>query len=142
MKAIRTFAILVGLTGLGGCTAVALTAGGIASGAGVEHTLSGIAYKTFTSPMENVHLATLQTLKQVDISVKDDRKAESGWEIAATANEREIDVALEALPPARHACGLSSARATSFPRMRRRGPRSSCRRRKSWYSRPSADHCN
>ena len=97
MKAVRTMILLVGLAGLSGCAAVALTAGGIAGGAGVEHTLSGIAYKTFAAPMENVRLATLQTLKQMDMRVKDDRKAENGWEIAATANDREIDVELEAL---------------------------------------------
>ncbi|MFO1189104.1 MAG: DUF3568 family protein [Alphaproteobacteria bacterium] len=91
--------LLLGLAGLSGCAAVALTAGGIAGGAGVDHTLSGIAYKTFAAPIENVRLATLQTLKQMDMSVKDDRKVEAGWEITASANDRDINVELEALTP-------------------------------------------
>lgn len=99
MRMLRAMVLLLGLAGLSGCAAVALTAGGIAGGAGVDHTLSGIAYKTFAAPIENVRLATLQTLKQMDMSVKDDRKVEAGWEITASANDRDINVELEALTP-------------------------------------------
>lgn len=99
MRMLRVMVLLLGLAGLSGCAAVALTAGGIAGGAGVDHTLSGIAYKTFAAPIENVRLATLQTLKQMDMSVKDDRKVEAGWEITASANDRDINVELEALTP-------------------------------------------
>jgi hypothetical protein len=97
MKLVCTVVLLGCLAGLPGCAAVALTAGGIAGGAGVDHTLSGIAYKTFAAPMDNVRLATLQTLKRMDMSLKDDRKTETGWEIKAAAVEREIDIELETL---------------------------------------------
>lgn len=97
MRIIRSMILFVALAGLSGCAAVALTAGGIAGGAGVDHTLSGIAYKTFAAPVENVRLATLQTLKQMDMSVKNDHKSENGWEISAAANDRDIGIELEAL---------------------------------------------
>jgi hypothetical protein len=97
MTLVRAAVLFVGLAVLGGCAAVAVTAGGIAGAAGIDHTLNGIAYKTFAAPIDNVRLATLQTLKRMDMGVKDDRKTETGWEIAALANEREIDIELEAV---------------------------------------------
>ncbi|HSR56360.1 MAG TPA: DUF3568 family protein [Alphaproteobacteria bacterium] len=85
--------------GLGGCAAAALTAGGIAGSAGVNHTLSGIVYKTFTAPVKDMRVATLKTLHRMEMKVKGDEKAEFGWHIQATAFEREIDIELERLTP-------------------------------------------
>jgi hypothetical protein len=97
MKLVRAAALFVCLAVLGGCAAVALTAGGIAGGAGVEHTLNGIAYKTFAAPIDNVRLATLKTLKRMDMGVRNDAKTETGWQITAAAIEREINIELEAV---------------------------------------------
>jgi hypothetical protein len=66
-------------------------------GAGVEHTLNGVAYKTFTAPLDNVRLAALRTLNQMDMPVKIDAKTDSGWEVSATAADRAIDIELERL---------------------------------------------
>jgi hypothetical protein len=96
-RTLRALALTACLGALSGCAAVALTAGGVAGGAGVDHTLNGIAYKTFSQPLEKVRLATLQTLKQMDMGLRDDRKSTSGWEISAIANERLIEIDLEAL---------------------------------------------
>lgn len=98
-RTIRNLVLLVVLGGVGGCAAAALTAGGIAGGVSVDHTLSGIAYKTFTAPVGNVRLATLQAFKQMEIGIHDDRKTDNGWSIAATAKDRDITVDLEALSP-------------------------------------------
>lgn len=80
-----------------GCAAVALTAGGIAGGAGVEQTLNGIKYKTFGLPLANIRLATLKALHHLAMKVKDDHKTKTGWQIDATALDRKIDITLEAI---------------------------------------------
>ncbi len=85
---------------LAGCAGVALTAGGIAGSAGVNHTLSGIVYKTFTAPMKDLRTATLKTLNMMQITVTADKKAEYGWRIDGTAFERTIEIELERLTPA------------------------------------------
>lgn len=90
---------LAAALGLGGCAGAALTAGGIAGSAGVNHTLSGIVYKTFTAPVKDLRVATLKTLNRMQMKVSGDEKAEYGWHIMATAFEREIDIELERLTP-------------------------------------------
>jgi hypothetical protein len=90
------FAVLI-LSAMTGCAAVALTAGGVAAGAGVNHTLNGIAYKTFKAPVRNLRVATLRTLKDLDMRVKEDAVTEEGWKIEATAADRNIGIELERL---------------------------------------------
>ncbi|NQV55937.1 MAG: DUF3568 family protein [Rhodospirillales bacterium] len=82
---------------LQGCAAAALTAAGVASGVGVDHTLSGITYKTFTIPVEDMRRATLKSLARMDIDVVDIKEVRSGWEIKAKAIGRNIDIELEPL---------------------------------------------
>lgn len=97
------FAAKVGVVvalGLAGCAPVAMTAGGIAGSAGVNHTMSGITYKTFTTPMRSLRVATLKTLNRMEFKVVRDGKSEDGWQIAATAADRTIDIELEQLTPA------------------------------------------
>ncbi len=90
-------ALLLGSLALQGCAAVALTAAGVAGGAGVNHTLSGIAYKTFNNSLAELRTGTLRTLEDMDMTVIADSETEGGWEIKATAIEREIDIELERL---------------------------------------------
>ncbi len=84
---------------LAGCAGAALTAGGIAGSTGVNHTLSGIVYKTFTTPMKDLRTATLKTLNRMQIKVTADKKAKFGWRIDGTAFERTIEIELERLTP-------------------------------------------
>jgi hypothetical protein len=74
-----------------------MTAGGIAGSAGVNHTMSGITYKTFATPMKTLRVATLKTLNRMEFKVVEDGKSEDGWKIAATAADRTIDIDLEQL---------------------------------------------
>ena len=90
-------ALLLVSLALQGCAAVALTAAGVAGGAGVNHTLSGIAYKTFNNSLAELRTGTLRTLEDMDMTVIADSETEDGWEIKATAIEREIDIELEQL---------------------------------------------
>lgn len=97
MRHIRAAFALAALLVLSGCASVAVTAGGIAGSTGVNHTLNGIVYKTFTTPMKDMRVATLKTLKLMDMPVTDDKEAKFGWLIVATARERVIEIELEKL---------------------------------------------
>lgn len=93
--------LILGAMLLSGCAAAGLTVAGagagVAMGSGVEHTLNGIAFKTFTAPMDEVRLATMDAFRRMDMTISEDAKTEEGWKLAATARERVIDVELEGL---------------------------------------------
>jgi outer membrane scaffolding protein for murein synthesis (MipA/OmpV family) len=103
MKILRTFGPLaLGLL-LQGCAAAAIgitlaTAGaGAGMTAGVEHTLNGIVYKTFSAPANEVRFATLKTLDRMGMPLTDDQKTETGWQLSAKAKDRSVDIELESL---------------------------------------------
>lgn len=100
MRNIGLIGCLSVILALGACAPVAMTAGGIAGGAGVNHALNGIAYKTFTAPMRQVRVATIKSLNRMEMKVTQDGKSEDGWRIEAVAAERTIEIDLEALTPA------------------------------------------
>lgn len=83
------------MIGISGCAGLAMTAGGVVAQAGVDHSLSGIAQKTFTAPIDDVHIATLQSLERMQIPVTDMNEIEPGWKIQGTTETRAIDVELE-----------------------------------------------
>lgn len=97
MKSLRPLFIVLAMLSLQGCVALALTAGSVAAGAGVNHTLNGIVYKTFAASMNETRLATLKTFKRMDMDLIKDEKTDEGWLISAKATERTIDVELEEL---------------------------------------------
>jgi len=85
---------------MGGCAAVGLTALGVGMATGVSHTLSGIVYKTFTTPQAQVKRATLGALNRMQVKVVESKRKGSTEEIHAKAGDREIEIELEALTPA------------------------------------------
>lgn len=95
--------VLAGAVALQGCAGAGLTlfgvGAGVTAGTTVDHTLSGIAYKTFMTPLSELHTATLHTLDRMAFTVIDDRTAEFGHEIKAKAEARDILVELERLTP-------------------------------------------
>ncbi len=100
MKRYLTIIGLLATLHLAGCTAAAWTAGSVVGNAGVNHTLSGIAYKTFTAPIEDTRVAALQTLKRMQVKLTGYKKTRYGWWIRGTAYERTIDVKLQRVTPA------------------------------------------
>ena len=76
---------------------LAATGTGLAAGAGVDHTLSGITYKTFSVPRNQLRFATLQTLHRMDMKVTKDKRAKELHEIEAKALNRTIEIELEPL---------------------------------------------
>jgi hypothetical protein len=79
------------------CDPVSLTVLGVGSATGVQHTLSGIAYKTFTSPLPKVRSAALAALGRMEIKVGSKEKTANGEVIKARASDRDIEIELEAL---------------------------------------------
>jgi hypothetical protein len=96
-SSIRVVVLLGILPFLNGCAAVALTmlgvGAGVATGTSVGYTLDGYAYRTFTAPLPRVESATRTALNRMGIKIESTAKTEQA--IAATGNEREIEVELE-----------------------------------------------
>jgi len=84
---------------LAGCVPVAVTAAGVGMATGLSHTLSGMVYKTFTTPQANVKKATYGALNRMQIRVVDAKRNGSTELITAKAADREIEIELEALTP-------------------------------------------
>jgi hypothetical protein len=96
----RAFAVLLSaMLPLAGCAGAGMTlfgaGAGVAASTGVNYSLNGIAYKTFTAPDTDVHAATLVTLKRMGIKVKEDKRTKEGRTIVASAVDREISIELE-----------------------------------------------
>jgi hypothetical protein len=93
--------LLVVALGAQGCAAIGLvvlgTAGGVAAGQGTAYTLDGIAYRTFTAPMEQVRRATHTTCKRMDMALKTDEVTDTGRELVAQAGDRKVHIELERL---------------------------------------------
>lgn len=89
----------VALAALAGCSAVGVTALGVGTATGVQHTLNGIAYRTFTAPLPQVRRATLASLNRMGFRIAAREKTKEGELIKATANDREIEIELAALTP-------------------------------------------
>lgn len=76
---------------LSGCTAVALTGAGV----GVSYSLTNVAYRSFSSPVDQVHSATIAALKKMGITITDDSESEAGRTITAETSELNIVINLE-----------------------------------------------
>ena len=93
--------MLAVLPGLQGCAAVGLTlfgtAAGVTAGQGTAYTLDGIAYRTFTAPLDDVRRATLASLKRMDVALQKDDVTADGRELVGQAGDRTIYIELERL---------------------------------------------
>lgn len=65
----------------------------------IERTPSGIAYKTFLVPVDDLHAAAVGSLGAMEMQVTRDAAAPGGRRIAATAGDRRIEIALEQVEP-------------------------------------------
>jgi hypothetical protein len=87
------------LAALGGCAAVALTAGGVGLGTAVQHTLGGIVYRTFAAPQSKVRQSTVAALGRMQIKLVEAKKDGNKELMKARAADRDIEVEIEALTP-------------------------------------------
>ena len=97
-KQLRRVALcVVTSVALCGCAPLAITAFGVGAATGVQHTLGGVAYKTFTMPLPEIRKAVVATLRRMDITLGATQKIELGESITARAADREIEVQLESI---------------------------------------------
>ena len=93
-----------------GCAALALPAVGMsimgdAAGSavktGVEHTIGGATYRTFSAPLADVRAAVRQSFRDLEIQITEDELLIGGGaRIVGEALHREITVELEPVTPA------------------------------------------
>jgi len=69
------------------------------AGIGISYTLTNVAYRSFSSPMDQVHQATITALKGMDIKIIEDIKLANGRRITADTMELEIIIDLEKVTP-------------------------------------------
>jgi len=82
-----------------GCEAIAISAIGGGTSAGISHTLNGTVSRTFTASLPKVRAAALAALKRMHIDAGSAGKGERGNTINATASNRTIDIDLEEISP-------------------------------------------
>lgn len=88
---------MLGLALLGACDPVSLTVFGVGTATGVQHTLGGITYKTFTAPLPRVRTAATSALKHMGIKSPSREKTDGGEVLKAAAAERSIEIELDAV---------------------------------------------
>jgi hypothetical protein len=84
---------------MSGCTPAALTALSVGGGAGIQHTMNGISYRTFTAPISEVSLATRSALDRMGVSNIVLHKTADGTVFSANAGERNVEVELVSITP-------------------------------------------
>ncbi|MGQ0750166.1 MAG: hypothetical protein ACT4PS_06505 [Betaproteobacteria bacterium] len=82
-----------------GCEPITLTAMGVGAAAGVQHTLTGIAYRTFSLPLPKVRSGVMTAFDRMGIESGGREPIENGERITARAADREIEIELEAITP-------------------------------------------
>ena len=88
---LRKFFAVFLLPILAGCAAVVIAGAGI----GVSYTLTNVAYKSFSSPVNQVHSATIAALKKMGITITSDSESVDGRTITAETSELDIIINLE-----------------------------------------------
>lgn len=103
---------LLALSGptLQGCAVLPLTgaAAGVAAiqggtgaivKAGTEYRANGVIYRTVATPIDEVHRAAFEALRQLEIEVRDDRIAPNAIRMRARAEDRRVDIQIVRLTP-------------------------------------------
>ena len=91
MNVLRKMLFLFFLLILSGCAVVVVSGAGL----GVSYTLSNVAYKTFSKPLDVTHDATVYALKKMDIRILDNVLTTKGRKITAATRELRITINLE-----------------------------------------------
>jgi hypothetical protein len=99
MRLVCSALLLTSLTMLTGCDPLSLTALGVGAGAGVNHTMSGYTYHTFSEPLPRVKQAALVALNRMSIKVESTEKNGIFETINAKSSGRSIELELEVISP-------------------------------------------
>ena len=84
-------------TMLSGCQPLAIAALGIGGSTAVNHTLTGISYRTFTAPLLEVRTASIVALHRMGMQRAGGQRTVSGETLLAKATDRDIEIELESL---------------------------------------------
>jgi hypothetical protein len=95
---VRTVCVMASIA-LSACAPVSLTALSVGTAAGVQHHLSAITYRTFTTPLPKVRSAVNVALHRMAIKVDSREPMKTGERILARAAKRDIEIELESLSP-------------------------------------------
>ena len=98
-KCARALALILLPLVLSGCEALALSAIGVGGATAVNHTLTGITYRTFTAPMSRVRTASVGALKRMGIRVASTERTDGNDVLKASARDRDIEIVLEPVSP-------------------------------------------
>jgi len=82
---------------LSGCASIAITLAGLGVGAGTNHYMSSVNYRTFAEPLQNVKQAVLVSLVKMKIDLDATERTEEGLVIRARTSNREIEIQLESV---------------------------------------------
>lgn len=93
----RVWPILACALLLQGCALALVGAGGAAGVAGADYMQQ--ADRTFTAPIDQVHVATTRALAQMDLKPTEDTTTAEGRHIVAHAHDRTIDIDLDTVSP-------------------------------------------
>ena len=82
---------------LAGCLLIPITIAGATEG--IHYTLASTAYRSLTYPQAQVHTATLEALKKMQIVRMNNKKVPDGIEIQAKTKQLRIDISLTSVTP-------------------------------------------
>ena len=87
---------LTGCVAPAGIAMVGSEAAGAGASAGVEHTMEGVAYRTFVNPLTDVESATRDALKTMSLDVVEEHEEEHyGYTLRAKTDRRTINIRFE-----------------------------------------------
>ncbi len=97
--AFRGTALMIVTLFLSSCTPAALTALSLGGSAGIQHTINGVSYRTFTASMPEVRAAAQTALDRMGVTNIDLSKTEEGEIISGKAGDRNVEVELITITP-------------------------------------------
>ena len=94
LRPLKLLIILITST-LSGCASIAITLAGLGFGAGANHYMTSVNYRTFTEPLESVRQAVLTSLVRMKINLASSERTDDGVLIKARTTNRDIEIELE-----------------------------------------------
>jgi hypothetical protein len=91
----RIIVLAIAAQSLAGCGAIAISALGGGTTAGISYTLGGSVSRTFTAPLPRIRTAALAALQHMQLDVSSTGKVKIGEEIKAKSITRSINIELE-----------------------------------------------
>ncbi len=96
IKLFRGAVLCIAICSLLGCVAAASTVAGIGGSAALNRSMSGVATRTFTAPVNKVKRATFTALERMNIEVISEGQSEEDiYLISAKTLKRDIEVEIE-----------------------------------------------